>query len=331
MSVAVVFTGGTIASRVDASAGGAVPSLRGADILAHVPQLADIAAVEPVDWGLVPASHLRFDQLIELARTLDGLLERPEVSGAVVVQGTDSLEETCFAFDLLVRSDKPVVVTGAMRNAGEPDYDGPRNLADAVRCAAARELAGLGTLVVLDGRIIGADQAIKAHATAIDAFQARDGRPVGTVGPAGVAVAEPRRRRPLAAVPAAAAEPVHLLTVTVGSDGSLLRLAADAGGRAAPPGVVVAATGAGNTPPDVLAAAQELMAGGSTVVLTTRCPAGTVEPAYAFPGGGAQWARAGALLATLDGPKCRVALALGLGSGLDEAGLRHILWAAPPA
>ena len=88
---------------------------------------------------------------------------------------------------------------------------------------------------------------------------------------------------------------------------------------------MVAATGSGNTPLDVLTAAQELMALGTTVVLTTRCPSGAVQPAYGFPGGGASWLRAGAILSPLDGPKCRVALALGLGAGLDAGGLRRIL------
>jgi L-asparaginase len=243
-----------------------------------------------------------------------------------VVQGTDSIEETCFAYDLLIRSAKPVVVTGAMRNASEPDYDGPRNLADAVRVAATPAAEGLGTLVVLGGRIIGGDQAIKAHATALDAFQSRDGQPVGEVAEGRVTITRRRERRPLPSVPAAAAEPVALITVVTGMDGSLVRASAAAG---APPGLVIAGAGAGNMPPDVLAAASELIAQGTTVVLTTRCPAGAAQPAYGFPGGGAQGARAGLLIAPLDGPKCRVALALGLGAGLDRAGLERVLWATP--
>lgn len=329
MTVAVIFTGGTIASRVDPAAGGALPSLRGADILARVPDLDDIAPVEPVDWGLVPASHLALGQLIELARLVDEALARDDVTGAVVVQGTDSIEETCFAYDLLVRSDKPVIVTGAMRNAGQPDYDGPRNLADAVRCAASPALAGMGTFVVLGGRVIGADKAIKAHATALDAFRARDDRPLADIVDGDLRLHRRRERRPLPTLPEAAAEPVHLVSVTVGSDGALLR-AATTGDRQLP-AVVVAATGAGNTPADVLAAAEELMARGTVVALTTRCPAGTVMPEYAFPGGGAQWHRAGALLSALDGPKCRVGLALGLGAGLDRARLEHVLWSTPSA
>jgi L-asparaginase len=324
VSVAVVFTGGTIASRPDATAGGAVPALRGAEIIARSPGLAMIADLEPIDWGLMPASQMGFAVLIEIGQLIDELLARDEVSGAVVVQGTDTLEESCFAWDLLVRSDKPVIVTGAMRNSAQPDYDGPRNLADAVRSAADPALVGMGTLVVMAGRVIGAERAVKAHASSLDAFQPRNGALVGEVSEAGVVVIEPRRRLHLSKVPEAAAEPVPLLTVVTGMDGSLVRAAGRAGEQPVP-GLVVAATGMGNTHPDVLAAAEELMREGTVVALTTRAPAGTVAAEYAFAGGGAQWARAGALLSALDGPKCRIGLGLALGAGAAPAELRAVL------
>jgi len=93
---------------------------------------------------------------------------------------------------------------------------------------------------------------------------------------------------------------------------------------------VVEATGSGNTDPDLLAAAREAMDAGLPVVLTTRCAAGPVGPDYGFPGGGATWRDAGAILAgTLSGPKARVALALGLAAGLDAAELAALI--SPPA
>ena len=107
----------------------------------------------------------------------------------------------------------------------------------------------------------------------------------------------------------------------MGKDGALVRGIA----HLRPRGVVVAATGTGNTHPDLLAAASELMADGTIVVLTTRCPAGTVVPLYAFPGGGVTWQRAGAILSAFDGPKSRVAVSLGLAAGLDRAALGGLL------
>lgn len=320
--VAIVFTGGTISMKPDEQAGGAVPTLRGEEIISRTPGLAEVAEIEPIDWGLVPASHLGLPTLLELARLLDETLARDEVEGAVLVQGTDSIEETAFAFDLLLRSDKPLAVTGAMRNAAEADYDGPRNLTDAVRCAADGRLRGQGTLVVLNGLIVASDQVQKTHTSALDTFRSRDGLPLGVVDVEGLRIAHRREARVrLPVIPSTAVDNVHLITVTTGMDGTLLRLLRPT----RPAAVVVAATGAGNTHPDILAAAQELMETGTLVCLTTRCPLGSVAPAYGFPGGGAQWQRAGAILSPLDGPKCRVALGLGVAAGLELSELRWLL------
>jgi len=84
-------------------------------------------------------------QVLDIARLLAAQTARPDIDGVVVVQGTDAIEETTFAFDLLLATDKPIVVTGAMRDASAPDYDGPRNLADAVRCAARGTSVSIST------------------------------------------------------------------------------------------------------------------------------------------------------------------------------------------
>ena len=147
--VPVVFTGGTISMQHDPLAGGNVPALDGAAILARTPGLDAIAAVESIDLGLTPASHFTFTTLIEIAATLRERLADPDVAGAVVVQGTDTIEETSFFYDLVVGGRKPVVVTGAMRAASDDGYDGPANLRDAVRAAASPLLRDAGCVVVL--------------------------------------------------------------------------------------------------------------------------------------------------------------------------------------
>jgi L-asparaginase len=120
----------------------------------------------------------------------------------------------------------------------------------------------------------------------------------------------------------AAAEGVRLVVATIGADGAEI----DAFRAAGADGFVVAATGGGNTSPLLLAAAERAIADGLPVVLTTRSPSGAATAAYAFPGGGATWVRAGAMLSGhLGGPKARVALALGLGAGLDRVGLTALL------
>ncbi len=320
--MAVVFTGGTIAMRVDAAAGGAVPSLDGAALLARTPGLDAIADVEAIDWGLVPASHLSFAQILDIAATVRAALARPEIEGAVVVQGTDTIEEVAFALDLLVRGAKPVVVVGAMRNADDAAYDGPRNIRDAVRAATAGELRDAGAVVVMAGRVLPAEDAIKVDSQRLDTFDAPNRGAIGTVHEDGVRIERVRgERRMLPVVPTSAAEPVFLVTATVAMAGSLVRAARPL----APRGWVVAATGTGNTDADLLAACRDEIAHGVPVVLTSRCLSGGVHAAYGFPGGGVTWQRAGAILGgTLSGPKARVALALGLGAGLDDDALRRL-------
>lgn len=320
-SVAIVFTGGTISMRHDPVAGGNVPVLSGADLLATVPGLDAIATLVPIDHGLTPASHFTFGGLFELWATISGVLADDEVAGAVIVQGTDTIEETAFFFDLLHSGPKPIVVTGAMRAASDPGYEGPANIRDAVRVAASPKLRGAGVVVVLAGSIEPADDVTKTHTSAFDTFKSLNSGSLGRIEGEGVRLVRPRGpRRHVSAT--TAAERVRLVVATIGADGVEI----DALRAAGADGLVVAATGAGNTSPLLLAAAERAMADGLPVVLTTRSPAGAASAAYAFPGGGATWVRAGAMLSGhLGGPKARVALALGLGAGLDHAGLAALL------
>jgi L-asparaginase len=321
--VAVIFTGGTISMLPDPATGAALPALDGAAILERVPGLDTIAELEPIDWGLVPASHLRFSQILEIGGIIAAAGKREDIDGVVVVQGTDVLEETAYAWDLLHAIDTPVAVVGAMRNAGDPDYEGPANITDAVRVAADARMAGQGVTVVMAGLVLPADDVTKTNSQSLDTFQALNHGPLGSIREGEFILQRMRRfRRLLPDWPAVAAEPVALLTAVVSTDGSLLRAAVGQGSRA----VVVEATGAGNTDPDLLAAAVEAMDAGIPVALTTRCASGAVGPLYGFPGGGRSWQQAGAIMAgTLSGPKARVALALGVGAGLDRAGLGTLL------
>jgi L-asparaginase len=322
--IAVVFTGGTISMRHDPVAGGNIPALSGAEILALTPGVEAIADVVVLDRGLTPASHFTFPQLFGLWDAIHEALETTgsqAVDGAVVVQGTDTIEETAFFLDLLHGGSKPIVVTGAMRSASDPDYDGPRNLRDAIRVASTTAMADAGVVVALAATIEPADDVTKTHASTLDTFRSLNAGRVGRIEADGVLVERPRGPRRHVTT-SAAAERVHLVTATVAMDGTpidaLLASGAD--------GFVVAATGAGNTSAGLLAAGERAVAAGLPIVLATRSPAGAASGAYAFPGGGATWLRAGAMLAGhLGGPKARVALALGIGAGLDRDGLMRLL------
>jgi L-asparaginase len=319
--VAVLFTGGTISMQADPTAGGNVPTLRGAEILARTPGLDEIADVTAIDHGLTPASHFGWADLFAVADRLRVALDDPDTSGAVVVQGTDTIEETGFFWDLVHDGPKPIVVTGAMRASDHPDYDGPANIADAVRVAADPTLSGEGVVVVLGGTIEPADDVTKTHTSHFQTFRSLNVGSLGRVEGARVALARRRGvRRHVSTVVAAGR--VHLVTAHVAMDGALLDAAMAAGAD----GIVVAATGAGNTSRPLLDAAERAIGRGVPVVHTTRCPAGAASADYAFPGGGATWVRAGAMPSGfLGGPKARVALALGIGAGLDRAGLAALL------
>lgn len=323
--VALLFTGGTISMVANAAAGGKVPTLDGAAILARAPGIEAIADLVVVDLGRTPASHFSFARLFEIAGEIRRCQADPSIDGVVVVQGTDVIEETAFLWDLVLDRPEPVIVTGAMRAASDPNDDGPANLRNAVWCAASPVLWDQGVHVVLGGTINAADGVTKTHAGALDSFQCLDTGPVGHVADGSVSVDWPRAPR-RHVVTDHAVDGVLLLTAHVAMDGALL----DAATALRPPGIVVEATGAGNTAAALMDAAARAIEQGISVVLTSRCPAGAASAAYAFPGGGATWLRAGAILAGhLSGPKARIALSVGLAAGLDHAGLAELL-ADPP-
>ena len=319
--VAAIFTGGTISMRWDPILGGNVPVLDPAAIIEQTPGLESLAEVRAIDLGRTPASHFSFEQLFEVAEAIRGAQDDPDIDGVVVVQGTDVLEETAFFWDLILRGDTPVVVTGAMRSASESGYEGPENLRNAVRAATDREFRGSGVLVSLAGTVHAADDVTKTHASALDTFQSLNEGPLATVGPDGISVMRRRGARRTVRSDHAAAQ-VRIVTAHVAMDGAIV----DALSSIGLDGLVVEATGAGNTSAALLDAARPLIDAGIPVVLATRCAAGAAGTGYAFPGGGATWVEAGAMLpGFLTGPKARIALALGIGAGLDRPALAALL------
>ncbi len=319
--VAAIFTGGTISMEHDAAAGGNVPTLDGAAILARSPGLDAVAEVVAIDRGRTPASHFTWDDLFAISTEIERLSADPSIDGVVVVQGTDTIEETALFWDLLHSGPKPVAVTGAMRAASEPGYDGPDNLRDAVLTAAHPAMADQGVVVVLAGSIHAADDVTKTHASSLTTFQSLNDGPLGVVED-GVVVLQRRRAGRRHVETDRAARRVGIVVAAVSIDGAPI----DALVAAGLDGLVVAATGAGNTSAGLLEAAERAIEAGIPVVLATRTAAGRAGTGYAFPGGGATWVRAGALLAgALTAPKARVVLALGIGAGLDRDGLATLL------
>lgn len=309
--VAVLFTGGTISMRSAPESGGFTPSLTSTDLLRKVPGVHAIAEVEAIDWGLVPGSHLSFDQVLDIGGLVREQLERPDIDGVVIVQGTDNMEETAFAWDLLPLPPKPVVVVGAMRSASQDGFDGPDNLRNAIAAAAHGGLADQGVVVAMAGTIHGADDVRKTHTHAYETFRSVNTGPLGFLANGEVALVRRREPQRLPSIPDSVPR-IGFVTALLGEES--VNLHADAAG------LVVEAMGGGNTQPALLDLAREVMQRGRPVVLTTRCPSGSVRPGYSFPGGSTTWWEAGALFSGyLGGPKSRIALAFGIGCGLDRA------------
>jgi L-asparaginase len=151
--VAVVFTGGTISMRHDPVAGGNVPALSGDEILAQVPGLDEVADVIAIDRGRIPASHFTFEALFGIWASIREALADPAIDGVVVVQGTDTIEETAFFYDLLHDGDAPIVVTGASGLPARPSTTARETCAGRWPRARRRGIAGCCVVVVLPGSI----------------------------------------------------------------------------------------------------------------------------------------------------------------------------------
>ncbi|MBO4222356.1 asparaginase [Bradyrhizobium neotropicale] len=310
--ILLVSTGGTI-TMTGGVGGGIAPALTGEDLARAVPELDTIAALDVVTFSTKPGASLTLSDLAEIAALIDARLGGND-AGAVVVQGTDSIEESAFALDLIVKSNKPVVVTGAMRGAASPGADGPANLLAAVTVATAPIMTGCGTTVVLNDEIHAARHVAKADTSLPGAFRSPAAGPLGRVAEGDVwLLFKPERLPPLARVIATTVPPVALVRIGLGDDGRLLSALAGLGYR----GAVIEAMGAGHVPASV-APLVGALAEAMPVVLASRTGAGPVfTRTYGFDGSEIDLIRRGVIPSgMLSGVKARLLLQLLLGQGL---------------
>ncbi|MBW6398185.1 asparaginase [Roseomonas sp. HJA6] len=307
--------GGTI-TMVPSAEGGIAPKLGAAELVASVPALAEVAEIEADSPERLPSPSLTPDHLVAVAVRIAAAFAAG-ADGAVVIQGTDTIEESAFLLDLLVAGDKPVVVTGAMRGAAAPGADGPANLLAASRVAASAEARGLGALAVLNDQIHAARFVQKTHTALPSAFQSPLAGPLGIVAEDRVRLFARVARNPILPPEDAPPRPVALVRWAMGDDGRLLGALPGLGYE----GAVIEGMGAGHVPADA-AEAVGALAARMPVVLASRCVTGPVfTETYGYAGGEIDLIRRGAIPAgMLSGPKARLLLGLALrGNGSPAA------------
>lgn len=301
--VEVVALGGTIASTPRRDGQGVEPGLTAEDLIAAVPGLAELAPIRARTLARLPSIEIG----LPLLRDLSALIRRLEAEGAagvVVTQGTDTIEETSFALDLLHGGQIPVVVTGAMRNPTLPGPDGPANLAAAVACAAAPACRDQGVLVAFDDTIHAAPWVQKRDTTATGAFWSPS--PLGWLAEGRPALRFRRQRPPALNLPEGEMPFVPILKPGMGETPRLLDAALQAGAA----GLVVELSGGGHAAA-AWAEALEAAARRIPVVFASRTRGGRVlTRTYGQPGAEIDLIRRGLIPAgDLDALKARLLLA----------------------
>lgn len=321
--VAVFGLGGTISMAATGAGPGVIPSLSAAELLAAVPGLQRTGiALDVTDFRRLPGASLGFDDVLALSATIADRLAAG-ADGIVVIQGTDTIEETAYLLDLLHPGEQPIVVTGAMRNPTLAGADGPANLLAAVQVAAAADLRGQGALVVFADQIHAARRVRKTHTTSPATFRSPDGGPLGQVIEGRPVLLARLGNRTVA--PAGSGAPrVALVTMAFGDDGLLLDGLA---GRV--DGLVLAALGAGHVPESLVPALADL-ARTMPVVLASRTGSGSVLAAtYAFAGSESDLRQRGLIPAGfLDPFKARLLLRVLVAAGADDSTIRAAFGAA---
>jgi L-asparaginase len=248
-SIVVLATGGTIAGAAasDVQAGYKSGQVGVDQLLAAVPQAKKLASLRGEQISNIGSQDMNDEVWLKLARRIGALVAMPDVDGVVITHGTDTIEETAYFLNLVVKTRKPIVLTAAMRPSTALSADGPLNFYNAVAVAASKEAGGRGVLVVINDWIHGASSLTKTSTTAIQTFMSPLSGLIGIV-----AYGEPEFYRgpvgrntqdtefPIESI--TALPRVDIVMAYENMDGALI----DAAGAAGAKGIVVAGVGNGN-------------------------------------------------------------------------------------
>ncbi|WP_040191659.1 asparaginase [Clostridium culturomicium] len=318
--VVVIFNGGTISMKVDEKIKAAVPNLTGEEIMSMVTGIESYAEVESYTFSSLPSPHVTPEIMLELSNYVKGFLNRDDVDGVVVTHGTDSLEETAYFLQLTIKSEKPVVVTGSMRNSSELGYDGPANLAASICTATSKAARNKGVIVCLNNELNCASEVTKSHSMHLNTFQSPEFGPIGIVDSNEVRFYRESLAKEYIGTDKIETN-VQLIKACTGMDGTLIDYCVEKGAK----GIVVEAMGRGNLPPEMAKGVQRAINKGVAVVLVSRCYKGRVLDSYGYEGGGKQLREMGVIFGdSMPGQKARIKLIIALGKTNSMEEIRDI-------
>lgn len=320
-NILIVFAGGTFSMKIDDKTGGAIPHYHGSELLEMIPEAKGLADISLYDFGMYPGPHMTPELMFELAKIINDKVADDKVDGVIVTHGTDTLEETAYLLDLTIKTDKPIIVIGAMKTSSDPDWDGPRNLLDAIHIINNPNSAGIGVLVCLNGEINAASEVTKTHTEDIETFHSLDFGALGFVDRGKVFFNRMPRKLEIIETDKINSN-VDLIKAYAGMDDKFFKFSADSGTE----GIVVEAMGVGNIPPKAFDGIKYALEKNIPVVLVSRCPAGETLDIYGYPGAGKWLKKAGVIFTDfLNGQKARVKLMLCLGITGDVEKLREMI------
>jgi len=279
--ITILATGGTIAgAQPDTSQPGYKAGSMSVDtILQAVPGLSDIADFKGEQVSNIGSQDMNDAVWIKLARRANELLASPDVDGIVVTHGTDTLEETAYFLNLVIKSDKPVVLVGSMRPATAISADGPMNIYNSVVVASMPEARGRGVMALMNDDLHYAAEITKTNATHLNTMVSPNRGRAGTCDTGKCTLFSPPAQKHTInsefSLPDDLTElpPVAIVYAHANMDATLVNAAAAAGAK----GIVVAGVGDGNMTTSALDALAALAKKGVVVVRSTRVGSGIVK------------------------------------------------------
>ena len=276
--VAILATGGTIAGSIDSAVAttGYTAGVVGVDVLIKaVPEIQNLAKIEGQQIANIDSSNMRDEIWLKLTQEINKLFASG-IDGVVITHGTDTMEETAYFLNLTIKSDKPVVLVGAMRPSTAISADGPKNLYNAV--ALATDKNAKGVMVAMNDKIQSARGVVKTHTLNVDAFSSPDFGDLGYIVDGKVYfynnVAKTDTKKAPFDVKNLKELPKVDILYTYSNDGS--GVAAKALFENGTKGIVVAGSGAGSIHEAQKEVLKELLTKGLKVAVSSRVVAGRV-------------------------------------------------------